>query len=170
MKLGDYEDMDPKPSGLPVVRPWCCHTLLPPTVPTCSLWTGAWDTSVPNHLSQLPGLTGRNLWIKTIVGIKGKQPVFRCHSSTASALLLHTRSPSVCREPEWHVSTGLHRAAPHLLWTGGKRSRNVRKEDATVSTCVPLSRLLSRQPLPCSLVQQTWKVGAKGTGCKGQGE
>lgn len=151
MKLGDYKDTGPKPTQWPS----CGQTLMLPHAPAShSSHVLTVDPSLGYICSQsfVPNawVTGRSLGIKTIVGIKGRQPVFRCRSSTVSALLLRTRSYSVCREPEWHVSTGLHRAASHLLWTGGKRSRNVRKEDATVSTRGPLGRLLSRQPLPCS--------------------
>lgn len=73
------------------------------TAPTCSLETGAWDTPVPNHLSQPPRLTGRNLWMKTTVG---NSLFCYCTSTIKTPTPAHI-SYLVCKVHEWHFSASL---------------------------------------------------------------
>lgn len=94
--------------------------LLYPSSFPVSMQTRAWDTPVPNHLSKLPELTRRDLWIKTTVGINCKQPVF-CYCTQQWKPCCCTHEAIWFAESRSGISALASTvAASHLLWAGGK--------------------------------------------------
>lgn len=90
--------------------------------------------------------------MKTTVGNNCRHPVFHHFISMIKFLLLHTQSYLVCRAYEQHFSTSLRGSLPSAQnrWQGYEAG-TFELEDAAVSTCVPLSGVLSRQLPPCGV-------------------
>lgn len=183
MELGDYIDMGPKPKlnhkELDEVQWPCCHT--PPashsshvlTVNASLRYTYLFPIICPNYLGWLQGLMNKNN--------------HRNQMQTACVLLLdlngkspapHTWSYLVCRVQEWHFSTG--RPLPWQLPICSEQVARVWNRNVWTGRCccqhVCSARWTAVEATTsrwgddvCSIVQQTWKVGAEGTGTQGAG-
>lgn len=86
--------------------------------------------------------------MKSTVANNCRHPVFPHFISMIKCLLLHTQSCLVCTAYEQRFSTSLPSAWNRWL---GYEAGTLELEEAAVSTCVPLSGLLSRQLPPRSV-------------------